>query len=395
MFRRKYLSDVELERLATYKYTASQTPLLCDNVMRKFYIWCINYIPLWMAPNLLTFTGFFLNVANFCLTAYYDFDLDATSHPIDEYPIPRWVFLVVSINFFLAYTIDNIDGAQARRTGSASPLGEVIDHGLDVYSANFIMGYIFSLFGRIDFPVMWMHLVTFTIYLSFYLPFFAQYHTKVLAFPQSYHMVMFGCTLAPLAAFMFGPQIYIRDKSVPKLSVPTYKKIIYISSVFANYPMVAWNIYKSYRDKTGHMRSFHEALKPLYTFFGFFIVATAWGYYSPNRILELHPRIFFLVTGTIFTNFCTRLIVAQMTKTAVNGWNHQLTLYTVAVIVCVAPYQMIGLPMLPMFVEKFILLGLFLFSKFVHIHYAYGMINELCDYLGIRCFTINSKSKTR
>lgn len=127
-----------------------------------------KYVPLWVAPNLLTFTGFLLNVANFCLISYYDFDLDATSHPIDDYPIPRWVYLVLSINFFLAYTIDNIDGAQARRTGSASPLGEVIDHGLDVYSSNFIMGYIFSLFGKVGFSVMWMHLVTFTIYLSFY-----------------------------------------------------------------------------------------------------------------------------------------------------------------------------------------------------------------------------------
>lgn len=77
-----------------------------------------------------------------------------------------------------------------------------------------------------------------------------------------------------------------------------------------------------------------------------------------------------------------------MTKTTVDGWNHQLTLYTVAVIFAVIPYQMCGLSSLPMFVEKNMLLGLFVLSKCVHIHYAYGMITQLCDHLGINCFTV-------
>lgn len=80
-----------------------------------------------------------------------------------------------------------------------------------------------------------------------------------------------------------------------------------------------------------------------------------------------------------------------MTKTTVDGWNRQLTLYTVAVIICLAPYQAFGLPIIPLLVERYLLLGLFALSNCVHIHYAYGMINELCGYLGIRCFTVRCK----
>lgn len=86
--------------------------------------------------------------------------------------------------------------------------------------------------------------------------------------------------------------------------------------------------------------------------------------------------------------FQTRLIVAQMTNTTVDGWNHQITLYSIATLICIAPYQMIGLPALSLFFETYVLLGMIVFFKCVHIHYAYGMINEMCDHLGIKCFTV-------
>lgn len=303
-----------------------------------------KYVPLWVAPNLLTFAGFFLNVANFCLITYYDLNIDATSHPIEHYPIPRWVFLVVSINFFLAYTIDNIDGAQARRTGSASPLGEVIDHGLDVYSANFIMGYIFSLFGKIGFSVMWMHLVTFTIYLSFYVSLleiinekpFVIHATSSYSFHSSHNITRKCCLFLshtiwsclgvlwlrlPLSCldrrFTFAIRLFPGFRFQHTKKSFTFRQFLqtirWLHGIFSsnlsnfriliNLSMIK-SFVRSYRDKTGHMRSFNEALKPLYTFFAFFIVSTIWTYFSPNAIVDHHPRIFFLTTGTIFTNFC-------------------------------------------------------------------------------------------
>jgi phosphatidylglycerophosphate synthase len=37
--------------------------------------------------------------------------------------IPRWSFLFSAISIFVYQTLDAIDGKQARRTGSSSPLG--------------------------------------------------------------------------------------------------------------------------------------------------------------------------------------------------------------------------------------------------------------------------------
>jgi ethanolaminephosphotransferase len=109
-----------------------------------------------------------LTVINYLLIAFYDYDFTAATHTQNDYPIPRWVFLVAGLNVFVAYTLDGIDGKQARKTGTSTPLGELFDHGLDSYSSLFIMIFIFSLFGRDDFPVMRMQFMTFCVYLNFY-----------------------------------------------------------------------------------------------------------------------------------------------------------------------------------------------------------------------------------
>ena len=46
-------------------------------------------------------------------------------------PGPSWLYISSGIGLFLYSTFDNVDGKQARRTGSSSPLGELFDHGCD------------------------------------------------------------------------------------------------------------------------------------------------------------------------------------------------------------------------------------------------------------------------
>lgn len=44
---------------------------------------------------------------------------------------PRWVYLVTAASVVLYVNLDCIDGKQARRTKSSSPLGQLFDHGCD------------------------------------------------------------------------------------------------------------------------------------------------------------------------------------------------------------------------------------------------------------------------
>lgn len=154
------------------------------------------------------------------------------------------------------------------------------------------------------------------------------------------------------------------------------------------------------------MRTAYEACKPLYPLIGLFVTSTSWAYLSPNKILEYDPRVFFMITGTIFSNVSVsfsvpkislkliwmqlqcRLIVAQMSDTLCDAWNFQLTIYSIAVLFCITPFQWIGLPALSFAAEKWILISLLVFFSALHFHYGYGIVTEMCEHFGIKCFTV-------
>lgn len=50
--------------------------------------------------------------------------------------VPAWAHVFCALGLFIYQTLDAIDGKQARRTGTSSPLGELFDHGCDSISSS-------------------------------------------------------------------------------------------------------------------------------------------------------------------------------------------------------------------------------------------------------------------
>lgn len=48
-------------------------------------------------------------------------------------PLPNWVYFYFVFAIFMGQTLDAIDGKHARNTNRCSPLGQLIDHGVDVF----------------------------------------------------------------------------------------------------------------------------------------------------------------------------------------------------------------------------------------------------------------------
>lgn len=84
--------------------------------------------------------------------------------------------------------------------------------------------------------------------------------------------------------------------------------LLYISALASNVPIVVYNIYKSYRDKTGHMRSPSEALRPLYPIVMFFVLSLIWMLKSPSNVVETDPRAFFFLLSNIFSNISVSIL---------------------------------------------------------------------------------------
>lgn len=61
-------------------------------------------------------------------------------NPNFDQPMPTWIYYSCAIGLWLYSTFDNVDGKQARRTNSSSPLGELFDHGCDALNCS-VKGY--------------------------------------------------------------------------------------------------------------------------------------------------------------------------------------------------------------------------------------------------------------
>jgi ethanolaminephosphotransferase len=51
---------------------------------------------------------------------------------------PNWISFSFAAGLWLYSTFDNVDGRQARRTGTSSPLGELFDHGCDAVNCTYV-----------------------------------------------------------------------------------------------------------------------------------------------------------------------------------------------------------------------------------------------------------------
>ncbi|XP_072727785.1 cholinephosphotransferase 1 isoform X6 [Ciconia boyciana] len=124
------LSPAQLKRLEQHRYSAAGRSLL-EPWLQPYWAWLVEQVPLGLAPNAITLGGLLLN----CLTAL---PLIACCPSATE-QAPFWAYILGALGLFIYQSLDAIDGKQARRTNSSSPLGELFDHGCDSISTVFVV----------------------------------------------------------------------------------------------------------------------------------------------------------------------------------------------------------------------------------------------------------------
>ena len=102
-----------------------------DNKLNPFWEWCVSLVPMWVAPNLITLVGWLFVIASYVNMLLYDYTF--------RKDIPSYCFFFAALCSFVYSTLDAIDGKQARRTKSSSPLGQLFDHGCDSFSLTFFV----------------------------------------------------------------------------------------------------------------------------------------------------------------------------------------------------------------------------------------------------------------
>uniref|UniRef100_A0AAY4CG94 Ethanolaminephosphotransferase 1 n=1 Tax=Denticeps clupeoides TaxID=299321 RepID=A0AAY4CG94_9TELE len=311
----EYVTPEQLSGFDKYKYSAVDTNPLSIYVMHPFWNSVVKVLPTWLAPNLITFTGFMFLVLNFLILSFYDFDFYASAQGYSH--VPSWVWVAAGLFNFLAYTLDGVDGKQARRTNSSTPLGELFDHGLDSWACVFFVCSVYSVFGRGEsgVGVVTLYFLLWVVLFSFILSHWEKYNTGVLFLPWGYDLSQVTISVVYIVTAWVGVEtwylpffwnIYYRDVFI----------VMILGCLFTvTLPMSLYNVLKAYRSKTLKHSSVYEAFLPFLSPLLLFILSSLWVALSPTDILQQQPRAFYLMVGTAFANVTCKLIVCQMSNT--------------------------------------------------------------------------------
>ena len=121
VLRWRYISDSGRQKLPEHRYSGTDNSLMYIYFCSPLADWLVQFFPLWLAPNVITLLGLAVSLLGYLVVQWHS--------PSFTEPCPSWVWFLAAWCTFTYQTLDNIDGKQARRTDSASPLGLFIDHG--------------------------------------------------------------------------------------------------------------------------------------------------------------------------------------------------------------------------------------------------------------------------
>jgi len=172
-FGEPYISHKYYNKIISYQYKSSDSSISYKYFMSPLCDYLVNFFPKWLAPNVITVSGFFLNLLYFLITGYYTGFKGGL--------IPPWACFFSAFCYFFYMVLDNIDGKQARRTKSSSSLGLLVDHGTDACTTFFItcgLGAILALESIYQYILLWIMIIV-----PFYLNNWEEYITGVMSLP--------------------------------------------------------------------------------------------------------------------------------------------------------------------------------------------------------------------
>ncbi|XP_031556916.1 ethanolaminephosphotransferase 1-like [Actinia tenebrosa] len=380
----KYLNRDQLAGFDRYKYKSIDTSPVSNYITHPFWNFVVKFFPLWLAPNVLTFVGWLLVMSIFLINSYYDPHFKAGLGKHTGYYIPSLWWVLFAVAQFVSHTLDGIDGKQARRTSSSSPLGELFDHGLDSSAVWLITLGLFSVFGHgVGSITVWeFYLIDVVCLIGFYLAHWEKYNTGVLNLPWAYDASQLSITIVYLMTFALGVEFWKTQVNIYDLELQysdAFRIIVYASCAFITFPMCAYSVYVAHVTNAGRGVSFMEGLAPFLPLVALFGMFTFWAVISPSDILYNQSRLFLTSLGIVYSNITCRLIVSTMCNQQCERFNHLL--YPLAVVLLLVPFLHVG--------GEYIALGLYtLIVAVLHIHYGIGVVNELCDHLKIHCFSL-------
>ncbi|KAH0558195.1 cholinephosphotransferase 1 isoform X5 [Cotesia glomerata] len=412
-YKEKILSPGQLKRLSEHKYSCSSASLL-DSYLQPWWDWLVSKVPLWLAPNLITIVGLVINIATTLILVYYS--PDAKAEP------PRWACFLCALGLFIYQSLDSIDGKQARRTGSSSPLGELFDHGCDSVSTVFVALSACIAVQLGHYP-NWMFFQCFCAMTLFYCAHWQSYVSGSLKFGKiDVTEAQFTIISIHLTSAIFGPEIWMTEI----LGMTTMSQLI--SGIFyCGFFLVFIDFVKSFSSggigkngstialpligtelkvvslwctvgiaillaqsslsvilgggvgKNGSTVAGTSVLSPIIPFS--LVVVPAYIIYrkSADQVYQNHPALYILSFGMVAAKVTNRLVVAHMTKNEMEYLDTAL----------IGPCMLFLNQYFNFYFDEYYVLWLcFIWVAFDFLKYSSQVCLEICNHLKIMLFRI-------
>ncbi|KAK5124195.1 hypothetical protein LTR85_001898 [Meristemomyces frigidus] len=379
------ISEDALQHFTTYKYSSVDKSPLSHYVLRHYWNACVEFLPLWLAPNMVTLLGFFFVIGNVALLELMDPDLIGPKY--------GWVCFSYAFGVWAYSTMDNIDGKQARRTGTSSGLGELFDHGID--SLNCTLASLLETSAMGLGPTKLGALTALIPTLPMFFSTWETYHTHTLYlgyFNGPTEGLLIASTIMLLSG-IYGPGLWQRPLAdlfghsdlLGSLSFrDCWAPLLLGSFLVAHLPSCVYNVAEARRAKGLPLAPLFLEWTPMFVFSGALV---AW-LGSPHSALlrDNHLCLLSLTLSFVFGRMTTKTILAHLTRQPYPYWTVLLLPLVGGAVLVNLPY--LGFQPISAEIEHFYLWAYFVLSLVVYFRWAYLVITAICDYLGIQCLTI-------
>ncbi|XP_068672959.1 cholinephosphotransferase 1-like [Montipora foliosa] len=371
------LSDRQLKRLAEHKYSAECVSIL-DPYFQVYWRWLVEQLPLWLAPNTITVSALAMNVATSLILMFY------CPRAIEE--APWWALVLNAIGLFVYQSLDAVDGKQARRTNSASPLGELVDHGCDSVSIVFMV-LSTNIAVQLGMEPPWMFFLSFMASFIFYCAHWQAYVSGTLRFGKiDVTEIQVAGVLVFLVSAMFGSEVWSRQ--VPFLDVPM-KTVMFGGSVLGSIYTLStcfMQIYEGGKGKNGSTVAGTSVLSPLFPIAIMLYLAYLTAWTSSTSIFQKHTCLFVMAFGLACSKITIKLVVGCMTRSPVEF--KDLTMIGGII-------QVLNIHWGSPISEHLLLWCMMGLVVFEQIRYNFALGNEICSYFNICYFRITPPLKPK
>ncbi|XP_018106716.1 cholinephosphotransferase 1 isoform X1 [Xenopus laevis] len=366
------LSAQQLKKLEEHKYSASGRSLV-EPPMQVYWNWLVEKVPLWLAPNTITMVGLLLNVLSTLILVCYC--------PTATEGAPFWTYLLCAIGLFVYQSLDAIDGKQARRTNSSSPLGEMFDHGCDSISIVFVnLGTIAAV--RLGTLPGWMFYCCFVGMFMFYCAQWQTYVCGTLKFGIiDVTELQLSVTVMFLMTAVCGPELW--DYEIPFTGLPM--KTIPLLGIIGGTVYSCSNYFRVILSggvgKNGSTVAGTSVLSPgLHIGLVLLLALMIYKKSTTNLFLQ-NPCLYTLAFGFVSAKITIKLVIAHMTKS-------EISLQDTAFI---GPGLLFFNQYFNSFIDEYIVLWIAMVISFADLlRYCISVCLQIATHLRISVFRISS-----